>query len=65
MLDPQEDGLSDVPDYDGLEDEAFPPLPPPHSPGQGGGQEEGDPFADGESLLSKSFSLQVENHLKL
>ncbi|XP_072236006.1 TIMELESS-interacting protein [Leuresthes tenuis] len=48
MLDPQEDGLSDVPDYDGLEDEAFPPLPPPHSPGQGGGQEDGDPFADGD-----------------
>lgn len=42
-----EDGLFDIPDYDGIEDEAFPPLPPPHSPGQGG-QEDGDPFADGE-----------------
>ncbi|KAM4592354.1 TIMELESS-interacting protein [Odontesthes bonariensis] len=44
MLDPQEDGPSDIPGYDGLEDEAFPPLPPPRSPGQ----EEGDPFADGD-----------------
>ncbi|XP_056235922.1 TIMELESS-interacting protein [Seriola aureovittata] len=45
MLDPVENGLSD---YGGIEeDETFPPLPPPHSPGQGG-QEEGDPFANGE-----------------
>uniref|UniRef100_A0A3Q3B449 TIMELESS-interacting protein n=1 Tax=Kryptolebias marmoratus TaxID=37003 RepID=A0A3Q3B449_KRYMA len=42
MLGQQEDRLSDVPDYDGLEDEAFPPLPPPYSPGQQGGQEQGD-----------------------
>ncbi|XP_038556885.1 TIMELESS-interacting protein-like isoform X1 [Micropterus salmoides] len=31
--------------FDGLKDEAFPPLPPPHSPGQGG-QEDGDPFGN-------------------
>lgn len=36
-------------DHDSLEDESFPPLPPPRSPGQGG-QEDGDPFADGEKL---------------
>uniref|UniRef100_A0A3Q0R1W3 TIMELESS-interacting protein n=1 Tax=Amphilophus citrinellus TaxID=61819 RepID=A0A3Q0R1W3_AMPCI len=47
MLDPQENGLKDIPDYDGIEDEAFPPLPPPHSPGRGG-QEEEDPFAEGD-----------------
>lgn len=47
MLDPMENGLNSVPDYDGIEDEAFPPLPPPHSPGQGG-LDEGSPFADGE-----------------
>lgn len=47
MADTQEDGLFDIPDYDGLEDEAFPPLPPPHSPGQGG-QEDGDPFGNEE-----------------
>ncbi|XP_037553677.1 TIMELESS-interacting protein, partial [Nematolebias whitei] len=47
MLDPQDDGLSDVPDYD-FEDEAFPPLPPPYSPGQGGGQEQGEHFGGAE-----------------
>uniref|UniRef100_A0A3Q3CZ01 Uncharacterized protein n=1 Tax=Haplochromis burtoni TaxID=8153 RepID=A0A3Q3CZ01_HAPBU len=46
MVDPQENSPHDIPDYDGIADEAFPPLPPPHSPGRGG-QEEGDPFADG------------------
>uniref|UniRef100_A0A3Q3G3N8 TIMELESS-interacting protein n=1 Tax=Kryptolebias marmoratus TaxID=37003 RepID=A0A3Q3G3N8_KRYMA len=48
MLGQQEDRLSDVPDYDGLEDEAFPPLPPPYSPGQQGGQEQGELFGDAE-----------------
>ncbi|XP_071779048.1 TIMELESS-interacting protein isoform X1 [Centroberyx gerrardi] len=47
MLDPMESGLFDIPDYEHIEDETFPPLPPPHSPGQGGG-EEADPFANGE-----------------
>lgn len=46
MFDPLENGLSDD---DGTKDEAFPPLPPPHSPGQGG-HDEGDPFANGEKL---------------
>ncbi|KAL3065961.1 hypothetical protein OYC64_015993 [Pagothenia borchgrevinki] len=40
-----EDGLFDIPDYNTIEDEAFPPLPPPHSPG---GQENGDPFGNGD-----------------
>ncbi|XP_039997278.1 TIMELESS-interacting protein [Xiphias gladius] len=47
MLDPEENGRYDIPDYNSIVDEAFPPLPPPHSPGQGG-QEEGDPFANEE-----------------
>ncbi|KAM9318543.1 TIMELESS-interacting protein [Pholidichthys leucotaenia] len=47
MFDPEENGLSDIPDFDGLEDEAFPPLPPPHTPGQGG-QDGEQPFGDGE-----------------
>ncbi|XP_070765660.1 TIMELESS-interacting protein [Enoplosus armatus] len=47
MLDPMENGLFDRPDYNSIDDEAFPPLPPPHSPGQGG-QEDGDPFGNEE-----------------
>uniref|UniRef100_V9KR52 TIMELESS-interacting protein n=1 Tax=Callorhinchus milii TaxID=7868 RepID=V9KR52_CALMI len=34
MAEPFETGLFDIPDYDQLEDETFPPLPPPSSPGQ-------------------------------
>ncbi|KAM7014994.1 TIMELESS-interacting protein [Tautogolabrus adspersus] len=47
MPKPQKKGLFNIPDFDGLEDEAFPPLPPPHSPGQGG-REDGDPFGNEE-----------------
>ncbi|XP_076854519.1 TIMELESS-interacting protein [Brachyhypopomus gauderio] len=36
----------DIPDYENTEDETFPPLPPPLSPG--GGDLQGDTFADGE-----------------
>ncbi|KAK0140081.1 TIMELESS-interacting protein [Merluccius polli] len=39
-------GRFEIPDYDQLEDESFPPLPPPVSPGQGG--DDLDPFANGE-----------------
>uniref|UniRef100_A0A673B202 TIMELESS-interacting protein n=1 Tax=Sphaeramia orbicularis TaxID=375764 RepID=A0A673B202_9TELE len=39
--------MEDLPDYSQIEDESFPPLPPPDSPGQGG-QDNGDPFANGD-----------------
>ncbi|XP_059211108.1 TIMELESS-interacting protein [Centropristis striata] len=44
----------EITNYNDLEDESFPPLPPPHSPGQAG-QEDGDPFAndDGDGDVSK------------
>ncbi|KAL1007601.1 hypothetical protein UPYG_G00088960 [Umbra pygmaea] len=44
MFDPVENGLSDGPDFDNLEDEAFPPLPAPFSPGEGdpNGEEGGE-----------------------
>ena len=32
MLEPQENGLVDLPDYERIEDETFPPFPPPASP---------------------------------
>uniref|UniRef100_H0XWW3 TIMELESS-interacting protein n=2 Tax=Otolemur garnettii TaxID=30611 RepID=H0XWW3_OTOGA len=39
MLEPQENGLFDLPDYEHIEDETFPPFPPPASPGRGNGEE--------------------------
>ncbi|XP_034016568.1 TIMELESS-interacting protein [Thalassophryne amazonica] len=47
MYGPQENGLHDLSDDDHPDSDVFLPLPPPHSPGQGG-PEEGGPFADGE-----------------
>ncbi|KAM4675591.1 TIMELESS-interacting protein [Discoglossus pictus] len=35
MMDPLENHLFALPDYEHTEDESFPPLPPPHSPGAG------------------------------
>ncbi|KFP56159.1 TIMELESS-interacting protein, partial [Cariama cristata] len=34
MIDPLENNLFDLPDYENTEDETFPPLPPPASPGK-------------------------------
>lgn len=34
MMDPLEHNLFDLPDYENTEDETFPPLPPPASPGR-------------------------------
>ncbi|KAM6302465.1 TIMELESS-interacting protein isoform 2-T3 [Podargus strigoides] len=34
MIDPFENNLFDLPDYENTEDETFPPLPPPDSPGR-------------------------------
>ncbi|XP_024118962.1 TIMELESS-interacting protein [Oryzias melastigma] len=45
MRGPKEDIQSDAPPYEDLDDEAFPPLPPPTSPGQ---QEGRGLLADGE-----------------
>lgn len=50
--------LSDLRDYDSIEDETFAPLPPPHSPGHGG-QEAAEPFDDGEKVdLTSSRHLE-------
>lgn len=46
-------GRFDIPDYDQLEDESFPPLPPPHSPGQGGDLQ--DPFGNDEGNLTMAL----------
>uniref|UniRef100_A0A8D2AHK7 TIMELESS-interacting protein n=1 Tax=Sciurus vulgaris TaxID=55149 RepID=A0A8D2AHK7_SCIVU len=36
MLEPQENGFVALPDYDHVEDETFPPFPPPASPERDG-----------------------------
>uniref|UniRef100_A0A8C8ZER8 TIMELESS-interacting protein n=1 Tax=Prolemur simus TaxID=1328070 RepID=A0A8C8ZER8_PROSS len=45
MLEPQENGMIDLPDYEHIEDETFPPFPPPASPerqdGEGAEPDEG------------------------
>ncbi|XP_006050277.3 TIMELESS-interacting protein [Bubalus bubalis] len=38
MLEPQENILTDLPDYEHIEDETFPPFPPPASPGREDGE---------------------------
>ncbi|CAK7301456.1 TIMELESS-interacting protein [Vulpes lagopus] len=38
MLEPEENGLIDLPDYEHIEDETFPPFPPPASPQRGDGE---------------------------
>lgn len=64
MLEPQENGLIDLPDYEHVEDETFPPFPPPASPE---GDDEGAEPDDGlyrvlkkESIFSySSISLEM------
>ncbi|XP_060767794.1 TIMELESS-interacting protein [Neoarius graeffei] len=46
MSDPSENGHFGMSDYDQIEDESFPPLPPPLSPGEGNFDEQ--PTANGE-----------------
>ncbi|KAM6943475.1 TIMELESS-interacting protein [Xenentodon cancila] len=53
MLDLQENSRSDIPNFDGSEDEAFPPLPPPESPGQQGDQDDGRLFTGEDGEMSK------------
>ncbi|XP_058638101.1 TIMELESS-interacting protein isoform X2 [Onychostoma macrolepis] len=57
MLDPLENGLFDIPDYEHIEDERFPPLPPPSSPGQGDIE---DPFGNGEGEEEGEVSKLAE-----
>ncbi|KAM6149529.1 TIMELESS-interacting protein isoform 1-T2 [Erethizon dorsatum] len=47
MLEPQENGLIDLPDYEHIEDETFPPFPPPASPRRDG--EGAEPNEESES----------------
>lgn len=59
MSDPPGNGLYDIPDYEHIEDEAFPPLPPPFSPGEGEGEEDGNPLLDAENEADMSALAEV------
>ncbi|NXY31772.1 TIPIN protein, partial [Pomatorhinus ruficollis] len=57
MLDPLENNLFDLPDYENTEDEQFPPLPPPASPGRDDAewaQANGDPDGNQQSQTKDS-----------
>lgn len=59
MIDPLENGLFDIPDYEHIEDETFPPFPPPSSPGRRDLGE--DAFGNGEGLLDCfSFHFKIK-----
>ncbi|KAK3528436.1 hypothetical protein QTP86_034251 [Hemibagrus guttatus] len=60
MYDPSENGLFGTSDYDQLEDESFPPLPPPLSPGEGNFGDEHAANGEGEEgELSKLPDVPV------
>uniref|UniRef100_A0A8C3WWK3 TIMELESS-interacting protein n=1 Tax=Catagonus wagneri TaxID=51154 RepID=A0A8C3WWK3_9CETA len=51
MLEPQENGLIELPDYEHIEDETFPPFPPPASPERDGeGAEPAEESGRGEPV---------------
>ncbi|NWV41718.1 TIPIN protein, partial [Grantiella picta] len=57
MIDPLENNLFDLPDYEDTEDETFPPLPPPASPGRDDSewaQANGDPDGNQQSQTKDS-----------
>ncbi|OCT89833.1 TIMELESS-interacting protein isoform X1 [Xenopus laevis] len=57
MMDPLDNGLFDLPDYEHTEDENFPPLPPPHSPGA---DDEADDVANGDDWTENAGQTQRE-----
>ncbi|XP_053318944.1 TIMELESS-interacting protein [Spea bombifrons] len=61
MIDPLENDLFDLPDYEHTEDEAFPPLPPPHSPDAENGDTD---LANGDDWTQNVGQTQKEEALK-
>ncbi|KAG8542210.1 hypothetical protein GDO81_027239, partial [Engystomops pustulosus] len=58
MMNSLENDLFDMPDYEHTEDESFPPLPPPHSPGAG--DDENDDLANGDDWTKNMGQTQPE-----
>ena len=57
MLEPQENGSIGLPAYENIEDETFPPFPPPASPEREDG--EGAEPDDGLYRVPKSICIQL------
>lgn len=57
MSDPLGNGLYDIPEFEHIEDEAFPPLPPPFSPGEV--EENGNPLINAENESDMSALAEV------
>ncbi|NXT75436.1 TIPIN protein, partial [Zapornia atra] len=66
MIDPLENNLFDLPDYENTEDETFPPLPPPASPGRDDAewaQANGEPDGNQQSQ-AKDSAVAVQKTVK-
>ncbi|NXW65162.1 TIPIN protein, partial [Eurystomus gularis] len=62
MMDPLENNLFDLPDYENTEDETFPPLPPPASPGRDDvewAQANGEPDGNQQSQTKDSATRKT------
>ncbi|NXJ78383.1 TIPIN protein, partial [Trogon melanurus] len=62
MMDPLENNLFDLPDYENTDDETFPPLPPPDSPGRDDvewAQANGEPEGNQQSQTKDSKDAAV------
>ncbi|NWQ68282.1 TIPIN protein, partial [Neopipo cinnamomea] len=64
MLDPLENNLFDLPDYENTEDETFPPLPPPASPGRGDADWAQAHADENQQTQSKDSAVVTRNALK-
>ncbi|KAM4747973.1 TIMELESS-interacting protein [Rhinophrynus dorsalis] len=62
MLDPLENDIFDLPDYEHTEDEDFPPLPPPVSPGAGDNDAMG--LRNGDDWAENAGQTQTEEAQK-
>ncbi|NXF01065.1 TIPIN protein, partial [Smithornis capensis] len=64
MTDPLENNLFDLPDYENTEDERFPPLPPPASPGRDDAEWAQDTGDGNQQSQTKDSAVVTRNTLK-
>ncbi|NWR83672.1 TIPIN protein, partial [Furnarius figulus] len=64
MIDPLESNLFDLPDYESTEDETFPPLPPPASPGRDHAEWAQDRGEGNQQSQTKDSAVATRSALK-